>query len=438
MSGAVTLVSNALTLGGTEKGLVAHAVSLDRSRFAPRVVCVRERGPRARDLDAAGIPVECANGDRTRLAELLRRADLVHAWHPGAGDPTVALAAAETGVMAFVETNVFGLVDGSPRGRPADCRLFLSRSCAVRYRRRVRADIESFHRRNRVLPLPLDAARLRAAAPPPDEAKRRLGLDPGRPVVGRIGRADDLKWRDLLVEMMPRLLELAPEVQLLVVGATPAKLRLLRRRGLLGRCVVRDPVADESELAALYAACDVFVTAAELGESQGLALAEAMALGTPVVTCSTPWVDNAQIEYVEHGETGYVANHPRPFAEAVAALVGDSGLRRRLGSSARRRVEEGLDPARLTGRLESLYDALLDGRPPPPAWEPGPAELDAFEAGYADRARAEFRPLAPRERLEARATRERERLTRVLGLLRPRMLPLAGSMLRARLGWRRA
>jgi hypothetical protein len=175
------------------------------------------------------------------------------------------------------------------------------------------------------------------------------------------------------------------------------------------------------------------VAAAEIGESQGLALAEALALEVPVVTCSTPWVDNAQVEYVRHGETGFVANHPRPFAEAVATLVRDPELRERFGSRGRAEVTEGLDPGRLTSRLEGLYEALLDGGSPPDEWDPGPAELQAFETRSDERAGAQFRPLRPGERVEARATRERERARRVLGLLRPRMLPLAGAMLRARI-----
>jgi glycosyltransferase involved in cell wall biosynthesis len=430
----VALVANGLTLGGTEKGLVTHALSFDRSRFEPRVICVRELGPRTAGLEAAEIPVSCAGGDRHRLAELLSGADVVHAWRPGAGDQTVPLAAREAGARVLVETNVFGLLDPSPEARRFDCRLFLSRTCALRYRRRIGAGIEAFHRRNRVLPLPLDADRLRAAAPQPVEARRRLGLDPGRPVVGRIGRADDLKWRNLLVDMLPQLLHLAPDVQLLLVGVTPKKRRRLRRRGVLERCLLHDPVPDERALAALYAACDVLVAGAELGESQGLALAEAMALEIPVVTCSTPWVDNAQIEYVEHGLTGYVANHPQPFAEAVAALLGDPEGRRAFGSRARSKVDGMLDPSRLTRRLEELYQDLLDGHSPPARWNPGPAELEAFEAEYGERARAEFRPLRLRERAEARAARERERLRRVSGLLRPRMLPLASAMLRARMG----
>ena len=43
-----------------------------------------------------------------------------------------------------------------------------------------------------MLPLPLDSTALRAAVPTRQEAKRGLGLDPGRPVAGRIGRPDDM------------------------------------------------------------------------------------------------------------------------------------------------------------------------------------------------------------------------------------------------------
>jgi glycosyltransferase involved in cell wall biosynthesis len=333
-----------------------------------------------------------------------------------------------------IETNVFGLVDAGAAARAVDRRLFLSRMCALRYRRDAGLDGDrGFHRRHRVLPLPVDVAALRAGAPPRDEAKRALGLDPERPVVGRVGRADDLKWRNLLVDMLPDLLARAPEAQVLLVGVTPAKVRRLHRRGVLGRCVLRDPVADESELATLYAACDVLVAAAELGESQGLALAEAMALGVPVVTCSTPWVDNAQVELVEHGRTGWIANHPAPFAEAVARLLADGERRSAFAAAGREVVEREFEADRLTRRLESLYAGLLDGTDDPAGWHPGPEEVEAFATEYERRLRLEYRPLRPRERRQARAARERERAVRVAGLLRPSRLPLAWAMLRARL-----
>jgi glycosyltransferase involved in cell wall biosynthesis len=285
--------------------------------------------------------------------------------------------------------------------------------------------------------LPLDVDRLRSLAPPRAEAKARLGLDPRRPVVARIGRADDLKWRTLLIDMLAVVLARAPDVQVLLVGVTPAVKRRLGRRGLLERCLLHDPVAGEQELSHLYAACDVFVSAAQIGESQGLAIAEAMSLGVPVVTCSTPWVDNGQLELVEHGETGYVANHPRPFGEAVVALLEDESLRERLGAAARSKVDRTLDVRPLTRQLERLYEALLAGAPAPAPWDPSPREVDAFAQEYQHRLSREFRPLDWRERLEARLARERERAARVRGLLRRERLPLAAAMVKTRIAPRR-
>ena len=46
---------------------------------------------------------------------------------------------------------------------------------------------------------------------------------------------------------------------------------------------------------------------ARYGESFGYALAEAAIVGLPVVAQATPWGDNAQLELVRHGETGFVA-----------------------------------------------------------------------------------------------------------------------------------
>ena len=429
----VVFTSNALTIGGSERGLVESALALDRARFEVSVVGVHELGPRAKRLEEGGVEVRCADGAPPRLAGLLRGADVVHAFRPGAADPLVPRAAAEAGVGALVETNVFGLVDPSEQARGFDCRLFISKSSACSYRRRAGLGGAGFHDRHRVLPLAMDGRRLRELAPSRRDAKQRIGLDPDRPVVGRVGRADDLKWRNVLVDMVPRLAELAPDAQLLFVGVTPAKRERLGRVGVLERCLLHEPVADDEHLAALYAACDVFVSAAELGESQGLAICEALVLGVPVVTCSTPWVDNAQAELVDHGESGYLASHPRPFAEAVAALLGDEDLRARFGAAGRARIEPLLDPAAIASRLERLYESLAAGGGPPEEWEPSPAEVDAYAAAEPERAAAEFRPLTRREWLEARGERERERAVRLRGLLRRDRLPLAGAMARARI-----
>jgi glycosyltransferase involved in cell wall biosynthesis len=416
----IALVSNALGLGGTEKMLVSYVTGLPRERFDAHVVAVQESGPREAELADHGIAVSCAQGDPGRLAELLRGSDLVHMFRAGMHEPTVPAACREAGVPRLVETNVFGSVDTSSDEGQIDCHLFVSTMCLLRYHARVRGgDGAAFHRRHRVLSAPIEVAALHGAAPPKPQARALLGLDPDRPVVARVGRAHDIKWRRMVVDMIPGLLQLVPEAQVLLVGATEAKVARLRELGVLDRCVLHEPTLDPERLGAFYAAGDVFASASEIGESQGIAINEAQSFGLPVVTCSTPWADNAQVEFVEHGRSGWLASHPLSFAEAVADLLLDEQRRSAFGEAGRADVARSLSVVDIPARLAGLYDELLGG--PPAPWSPSPAEIEAFARDYPRRSRAEFRPLTTTERIDARAARLRERTPQVVAAVRARL-----------------
>jgi glycosyltransferase involved in cell wall biosynthesis len=404
----VAMVAGTLGLGGTEKGMVTHALRLDRTRFSPKVIALYEEGPRRADLEAGGVEVGCAQGNLERLIELLDGADLVHVFRHGGHDPLLPEACRQTGVRILVESNIFGAVDRSPDESLIACHLFLSLMCLRRYREWVGSP-EPFGERHRVSYLPVDADRLRTLAPDTRTAKLALGFDPDRPLVGRLGRAADLKWRDLLIDMAPHLIDLVPDVQILYVGMTPSKQRRAGRLALLEQIRAHPAVADEERLAGLYRACDVVINGAVIGESQGVALAEAMALEVPVVTCSTPWADNAQVEMVDHGVTGWVANHPKPFAEAVADLVHNPERRRVFGRAAAAKVDTLLNPDRLTRQLESLYDHHLGGGTGSLPWSPDEETVARFDAEYPALAARQFRPLSGREQLEAGLERRRDR-----------------------------
>ena len=417
----LVFATNTLGIGGTERGLVAQAKAIRDKRLRPRAVGILEGGARAAVLERDGVRVDVAGGDEDRLAEILRGADVVIVMRQGVREPLLPAAARRAGIRHLVEWNQFGHRDRSPDGRDFACHLFVSQMVEVRYREMVGDQTPGFHQRHRVQYLPVDQT-LRELAPPRAEAKEALGLDPARPVVGRIGRATDAKWRDLLVDMVPKLLSLVPEAQVVFVGATPAKRRRLKRKGVLERCLLLEPTTDEKRLAAITAACDVSVGASRIGESLGLANLEAMSLGIPVVTCSTPWADNAQVEFVEHGVTGLIANHPRPFAEAVATLLRDDELRSRLGVAAAALVRERFDLGALTSQLERLCITLADEGRVPEEWSPSPAAVDAFSHEYERRSALEFRPLTSSERLQAELTRRRERVAELRDVARVSLL----------------
>ena len=361
----VAVVCDSFSLGGTAKAAVTYALHHDRARVKPRAIALGEPGVRAQELAGAGIEVLCADNDPRRLADQLRGVEIVHVHRAGLPEGIVPEACRAAGVGSLVETNVFGWKDTSPDFASFAAHLFISQMCALRYRSLEGMDLESFHQRHRTLYYPVDVPALNAAAVSPAQAREELGLDPSRPTVVRVGRADDRKWGDIVVAMVPHLLQLLPEVQVAFVGTTEHRRRQLRRLGVLDRVHCLEPSQDPRRVAAFYCAADVFASASSIGESFGLALAEAMALGIPVVTNSTPWTDNAQVEVVDNGANGWIANHPRAFAEAIADLLGDEQRRLAFGASAREKVLSTWEPGLLTRQLEDLFEGLAkDGEPP--------------------------------------------------------------------------
>jgi glycosyltransferase involved in cell wall biosynthesis len=405
----LAVVCHSYGLGGTAKAAVTYALHHDRARVRPRAIALIEPGVRAAELEAQGIEVTCVEGNGDLLARQLNGVDVVHVHRGGLPEPIVPLACRSAGVRALIETNVFGWVDTSSDDSQFAARLLISQMCAMRYRARAGLDFDDFQRRHRTLYYPVDADALHAGAPGRQQARSLLGLDGSRPTVVRVGREDNRKWGDILVAMVPHLLRLVPDVQVVFVGATSHRRAQLRRLGVLERVRCLPATSDPRRLAAFYSAADVFASASSIGESFGLAIAEAMALGVPVVTSSTPWTDNAQVEVVDNGVNGWVANHPRVFAEAVADLLGDRVRRDAFGAAAAEKVDATWHPTRLTRELERLFEAVLADGEPPRDWTPGLAEQEAFEAGYHNRASAQFRSLSAREQREAEWAVRRER-----------------------------
>lgn len=87
-----------------------------------------------------------------------------------------------------------------------------------------------------------------------------------------------------------------------------------------------------------YRQADIFCAPSTWEEPFGLVAVEAMATGRPCVVSDVGGLQ----DIVVHGETGYIfdRNSAAALAEALAPLLDDAALRRRMGDAGRRRVEE--------------------------------------------------------------------------------------------------
>jgi glycosyltransferase involved in cell wall biosynthesis len=113
---------------------------------------------------------------------------------------------------------------------------------------------------------------------------------------------------------------------------------------------------DRDGLVAAYQSCDMLLAPSRL-EGFGIAQAEALACGRPVVTTRI----SALPEVVDHDRSGFLC--PRDdvdaYADAVRRLGEDEALRRRFGEYGREKVVRSFGLEQLGRGFLELYDRLL-------------------------------------------------------------------------------
>jgi glycosyltransferase involved in cell wall biosynthesis len=186
------------------------------------------------------------------------------------------------------------------------------------------------------------------------EARARLGLPPGVPLVGTIGRLAAQKNQAFLLDLMTML----PDVHLAIAGSgeleadlrrKTADLQLTERVHFLGFLA-------GSQVEELLRALDLFLFPS-LFEGMPLALVEAMSAGAAIVASDIP--PNREVAVDDGGELsiGLLGIESREqWADMVKRLLDDDVARARIAASARRRAQTFSMPAMI-----SRYEELLAG-----------------------------------------------------------------------------
>src|SRR3954454_18137512 len=186
---------------------------------------------------------------------------------------------------------------------------------------------------------------------------------PGVPTVPFLGRIDaPRKGLAVLLEALSELVELVPDVRLLVAGpgdvdevreAIPHSLR--PHVELLG-------LVSDADKPRVYASGDVYCAPNTHGESFGIVLIESMATGTPVVASDL----EAFRRVLEDGRAGVLVPvaDPASLAVALAELLGDVERRKVLSEVGRETVQQ-YDWSTVTARIVEVYETV--------------AAVDAFE-----------------------------------------------------------
>ena len=188
-------------------------------------------------------------------------------------------------------------------------------------------------------------------------ARQRFGLPADAYVAGAVGRLVPFKRHDLLVEALPLLLAEVPGAHLLLVGEGPERSALVERARRLGVGARLHLAGWQPEPVHAYWALDTLAMPSDAQEGFGLAVAEAMACGLPVVARRCPLF----AEVAGDRAARLVPPAAPAIAASLAALAGSAPERDRLGAQARRHAERHFDVGLGASLLESIYSQCLAG-----------------------------------------------------------------------------
>jgi glycosyltransferase involved in cell wall biosynthesis len=222
-------------------------------------------------------------------------------------------------------------------------------------------------------------------------ARRDLGVPPGVPLVGTVGRIDRQKAPLDFVRMAAAVRVDHPDVAFVMVGGGPLEQDVRRSAAQLG--VDLRLTGYRPDAARLVAGLDIFVISS-LYEGLGRALTEALAAARPVVaTCV-----NGVPDLVEPGATGLLVepSDPAALARAVGWLLDHPVEAAAMGHQGRTRVRTAFAPADMCSAVDACYRRLLGlGEPERPHRPSVPGRADPLRTATVTALKRETKEAPP-------------------------------------------
>lgn len=282
-----------------------------------------------RKLDAARFATTCTGANEEHLAERFPDSKLVRTVYHG------------------LDTRYF-----APRAQAGDC---ASHECG--HAGHAAANVAPALTSN-AEPKQIDAAYV-------GSAQRSLGDAQFEPIVLGVGRFVEKKGFRYLIDACAMLKQRGLRFRCVLLGEKGDQLDAIRKQiatvGLEDQVELRGPVT-HGQLRETYAQASVFVLpclVAADGDRDGIpnVLAEAMAMGLPVVTTAISGIP----ELVDADKDGLVVpeRNAAALAAALERILTDATLRAALGAAARAKVCRMFDSRETTRELKALFDLAM-------------------------------------------------------------------------------
>ncbi len=357
------------TGGGPDKTILASARVADPARVRTTVCYIRDARDRVFTIDqraaAAGIDyVEVIerNSYDPRIWGALRRIvrdrriEIVHG-HDQKTDVIAWALARRDGVIPMSTAHGFAGISRNERLLYGiEKRVLASFPLVIAVADHIRDElVRTGSKPDRVVLISnaIDPAVFRRDPGGRDAARRDFGFAPDQFAIGAVGRLEQEKRYDLLVQAVATVQKTHPEVMLAIVGEGTQRPLLESIAASTGAHVRL--LGHQSDVIRLHHAFDLFVQSSTR-EGSPNAVLEAMAMGTPIVATNVGGTGNL----ITDGVHGLLV--PRDdvtaMSEALRVSLDDPAARGRRAVAARQKVEAELSFEHRMRKIETIYERL--------------------------------------------------------------------------------
>jgi glycosyltransferase involved in cell wall biosynthesis len=182
--------------------------------------------------------------------------------------------------------------------------------------------------------------------------KKSLGIRLNGPLIGIISRIEKVKGITFILQALPQIVRIYPDLTLLIVGDGSEKALLQNETEELG--VMKHVIFTGSrfDIPEILQLLDIYLLPS-LSEGLPLGLLEAMASGCPIVASDVGGIPSV----VDHGHSALLIppGLPDALALAVIRLLENSDLREKLSKNAKIIFHNNYDSSQMTNKYCELY-----------------------------------------------------------------------------------
>jgi len=371
-------ICNWLWIWWTEKTLQIFCKYLDKNRYNVFACWIFKWWKREELIKDHVLDLLVANWDINKIKEftLKNNINIVH-WHSITQSPWVEFEKSLELLKFFKENNI-KIIETSPFSlyndqidNLLDIKLFVSKTNLIKYFWKFWKVLKDKSKYS-YLYNPLDVADLEKYRLNNDEKtklREKYWIWKNDFVIWKVWRASLWKWDDTIIDIVPTLINIIPNLKVLIRAIPEIKKEKIQKLGVEKYFIYLSESVIENYITDTYQLMDVMLHTSRIWECNSVSINEWLFFWLPIITKSTDflqktlfWRDNWQTEIIKDNINGIVSNKNNEIITFITKLYKDNIFKKEIVINNLNKSFDLFDWKNITIMLETIFENGISNR----------------------------------------------------------------------------